>query len=238
MIDEFNEGLDLDGIEDDAKVARGRPTKDGSQKKGKRPPAYAHLTDAQYNRAILREQIIQRSQSDARGLVTWLHEHEEEIRRADFCDSAKYEIRRAIEYRTGISMMSSEEMVFLTSLFAPHVRAVPTKERTQYATKMHYFDMNDAYRTMTSHDYITYMTDCTYHVFWDWINSDTVHEIMRSGFSQDDMAWLAERIEHAIERNHNLSDHRRSYEEGDREKIFAILAECGYKGMQTSDEVD
>lgn len=214
------DGLNEDEMLEDVGGSRGRS-------RSRIPPAYAHLTQEQYEKAKLRETIVSHAQSGARSLIVWLRENEQDIRRADFDTPTKCELRRAIEYWAGTSMYSLDDMAFLSSLFVPYTKAVPTRDKIQGCAPTHYFDMNDAYRTMSKREYAIYMTDCTYHVFWNWIHSDFAKGVISNEMDAEAKETLVSRIEHVISRNCNLSQNRRGYEEGDREEMYAILKQCG-----------
>ena len=96
----------------------------------KKPKAYSHLTDAQYNRCILREKFVGLAQTDKQSAMRFLRENERRFKNAGYDKRALEEMHRSM-YITGYGGLTTDDTRLLISVFGPHVKSRPTPENTQ-----------------------------------------------------------------------------------------------------------
>lgn len=185
-----------------------------------RPARYKDLDDAQYNRCILREQIVLLSKTDFGQLIIYLRTQEDSIRRAGFDDIAKGEIRCALYDASFNPRCTRDDEEMFDRLFGYYK---PPRGRYNPDREDRYIRYHE--RTRTPEEEVEYRINCTYEVFYDWIVGKRFRSILHE-LSDHGRQRLRDGIEEAIQHNYSIG-HTREYEEGDRERLYASLEVYG-----------
>ena len=162
----------------------------------KKPKAYSHLTDAQYNRCKLREEFIKRVGSDKHFAVCYLRDNESRFRNAGFDDRAKQEMHRAI-YVGGFGNLTVEDTRTLTSVFGSKQIARPTPENTQASCN----DMSSHREPSTPTEWMTEMKFSTFPRFRKWMNQN---ERILNQLDEYGLDCLCDAFEYQMNTNYTL----------------------------------
>lgn len=138
----------------------------------RKPKACQHLSDAQYNRCMLREKYIALTQSDKHFAVRYLRENERRFRMAGFDDIAKQEMYRGITW-DGFGNLTSDDLSFLTSMFGARQKAIPRPYNTQIT------ESKSSYRPpSTPLEWMHEMKFSTFPRFRSWMNNESNKRIL------------------------------------------------------------
>lgn len=163
----------------------------------RKPKAYQHLSDAQYNRCQLRERFVGLSYSDKRSAMRYLRENERRFRMAGFDDTAKQEMYRGITW-DGFGNLTTEDVTLLTSVFGLRQTARPTPFNTQAtASKSSYRPPN------TPNEWMHEMKFSTFPRFRSWMNDGSNKRILDEldDYGRD---CLCDAIEYQLHTNYIL----------------------------------
>lgn len=163
----------------------------------RRPKAYQHLTDAQYNRCILRERFVGLALCNRQDAVRYLRREERRFRLAGFDDRAKQEMYRALTMN-GTGGLTMSDLAFCDSMFGRLTKSRPTPENTQVSQYESRY-----YRPMptTPLEWVKYHRRTTFENFRNWAskNPDIVKKLDKEGLEE-----LTETIDTQVMEGHVL----------------------------------
>lgn len=191
----------------------------------RRPKAYRHLTDAQYNRCILREKFVGLALQDKRDAVRYLRSEEDRFRRAGFTDTDKQEMYRTLTM-CGYGNLTTSDMRFCDSMFGLLVKSRPTPENTQVAM---YQSKSYRYVPQTPLEWVRYHHDTTFENFRQWVSEN---KNIASRLDSDGLEELKDTIDQQIYDGHVLPFQREYTPEEDDGWLDELRASIHQREIQ------
>ena len=186
----------------------------------KRPQRYADLDEDQYRRCLIRERIIALVNTDFGGLIKYLRNEEDYIRHSGFDTISKQEIRCPLYKASFNPRCTDADLEMFDRIFGHYI---PPRQRMTNESIQKYERYHE--RTRTPEEEVDYRISCTYEVFYNWIVSGECQKTIRE-LNDYGRERLKEGVEIAI-MNENQISKTRTYEEGDRERMYQVLKGYG-----------
>jgi len=175
MKEEIDVEQEIDEIEEE-------PSETESSNVYRRPKAYRHLTDAQYNRCVMRERFVTLAYQDKRDAVRYLRSVEDRFRRAGYTDNDKQCMYRALMIG-GPNGLMMEDIDYCNYMFGRLQKSYPNPSNIQiigYSSKTY------RYVPQTPLEWVKYHRDTTFENFRQWVarNQHIAEKLDKDGLEE------------------------------------------------------
>lgn len=136
----------------------------------KRPKAYRDLTEAQYNRCILREKMVAYCQNgDKHTAVQFVRDNIKKFKSYGYSENDRQDMHRSF-YVGGYGNLTSEDIRTLNDVFGLRKASRPTPQNTQYSESRSSIRRN---LPRTPMEHVIYLKSSTFAYFRAWMKENS-----------------------------------------------------------------